>query len=114
MFSVIPAICMITSAVRIDSGMLTAATNVERRFNRNRKIVMTAKIAPRPPSRSRPSLDSRMNVDWSATVAISISPGMAGGDLVELRLDVLSDRDGVRGAGLADRDRHRGLAVRRP
>jgi hypothetical protein len=54
MFSVIPATCMITSAVRIESGMLTAATNVERTFSRNRKIVMTAKIAPRPPSRSRP------------------------------------------------------------
>ena len=75
MFRVIPATCMITSAVRIDSGMLTAATKVERTFSRNRKIVRTAKIAPRPPSRSRPSLDSRMNEDWSATVAIWISSG---------------------------------------
>ena len=75
MFRVIPANCMITRAVRIDSGMLTAATKVERTLSRNAKIVRTAKIAPRPPSRSRPSLDSRMKTDWSATVTISISPG---------------------------------------
>ena len=63
MFSVIPAICMITSAARMESGMLTAATSVDRTLSRKRKIVRTAKMAPRPPSRSSPSLDSRMKVD---------------------------------------------------
>ena len=75
MFRVMPATCITTSAVRIESGMLTAATNVERRLNRNRKIVSTANTAPSPPSRRSPSLDSRMNEDWSATVSIVISPG---------------------------------------
>ena len=37
---------MTTSAVRIDSGMLIAATIVERTLNRNRKIVRIAKSAP--------------------------------------------------------------------
>jgi hypothetical protein len=72
MFSVMPANCMTTSAVKIESGMLMAATNVERRLNRKKKIVRTANTAPRPPSRRSPSLDSRMNVDWSVTVATVI------------------------------------------
>ena len=54
MLMVTPVSCMITSAVRIDSGMLIAATTVARMLNRNRKIVRIAKIAPRPPSRTRP------------------------------------------------------------
>ena len=61
MFSVMPVVCMITSAGRIESGMLTAATIVERMLSRNRKIVRTANRAPRPPSRSSPSRDSLMN-----------------------------------------------------
>ncbi len=73
MFRVTPAICMTTSAVRTESGMLTAATSVERRLNRNRKIVMTAKRAPVPPSRSRPSRDSVMKVDRSETTLIDRS-----------------------------------------
>ena len=67
---VTPVICMTTSAVRTESGMLTAATSVERRLNRNRKIVRIAKSAPRPPSLSSPSRDSLMNVDRSETVTI--------------------------------------------
>ena len=52
--------------------MLIAATIVARRLNRNRKIVMTAKTAPSPPSRSSPSRDSLMNVDRSWTVVMVI------------------------------------------
>ena len=68
MLMVTPVSCMITSAVRIESGMLIAATIVARMLNRNRKIVRIAKTAPRPPSRTRPSRDSLMNTDRSATV----------------------------------------------
>ncbi len=70
MFRLIPVSCMTTSAVRIDSGMEIAATSVERTLNRNRKIVRTANMAPRPPSRSRPSVDSLMKSDRSDTVVI--------------------------------------------
>ncbi len=70
MLMVTPVSCMITSAVRIDSGMLIAATTVARMLNRNRKIVRIAKIAPRPPSRTSPLADSLMNTDRSATVVI--------------------------------------------
>ena len=38
--SVRPATCISTRPVRTESGMLIAATSVERRLNRNRKIVM--------------------------------------------------------------------------
>ena len=74
---VIPVICMITSAVRTDSGMLTAATSVERRLNRKRKIVRIAKIAPRPPSWSRPSRESLMKVDRSEMTATSTASAFA-------------------------------------
>jgi hypothetical protein len=74
MFNVIPVTCMTTSAVSTESGMLTAATSVERRLNRNRKIVSTANRAPRPPSRSRPSRDSLMKVERSETV-MTLSSG---------------------------------------
>ena len=67
MLRVTPVACMITSAARIESGMLTAATIVERMLARNRKIVSTANTAPRPPSRSRPSRDSLMNDERSDT-----------------------------------------------
>ena len=73
MFRVIPVTCMTTSAVSTESGMLTAATSVERRLNRNRKIVRTANSAPRPPSRRRPSRDSLMKVDRSETVTTESS-----------------------------------------
>jgi hypothetical protein len=50
--------------------MLIAATIVDRTLNRNAKIVRIAKNAPRPPSRTRPSRDSMMNVDRSLTVVM--------------------------------------------
>ena len=74
MFSVMPVICMITSAASRLSGMLTAATSVERRLERKKKIVRTANRAPVPPSRSRPSRDSLMNEDRSdTTVTVTTS-----------------------------------------
>ena len=63
MLIVTPATSMSTRAVMIETGMLTAATRVERRLSRNTKIVMMAKSAPRPPSRTRLSRDSMMNVE---------------------------------------------------
>ena len=75
MLSVMPVICMTTSAVSSESGMLTAATMVERRLNRNRKIVRTAKIAPVRPSWSRPSVDCLMNVERSLTTVTAIWSG---------------------------------------
>ena len=75
MFRLIPVSCMITRAVRIDSGMEIAATSVERTLNRNRKIVRTANSAPRPPSRIRPSVDSLMKSDRSDTVVTTMTPG---------------------------------------
>ena len=77
MFRVIPVTCITTSAVSTDSGMLTAATSVERRLNRNRKIVITANRAPSPPSWSRPSRDSLMNVERSETVTTLSSGWLA-------------------------------------
>ena len=82
---VIPVICMITSAVRIESGMLTAATSVERMLNRNRKIVRIAKSAPRPPSLSSPSRDSLMKVERSEMTVDLDGVGVGGADLLELR-----------------------------
>ena len=73
MFIEMPVSCMSVSAAKIDSGMLTAATSVERRLNRNRKIVRIAKSAPRPPSRTSPSRDSLMKPDRSETVRIRMS-----------------------------------------
>ena len=67
MLRLMPVSCMITRAASSDSGMLTAATSVDRRLHRNRKIVSTANRAPVPPSRSRPSRDSLMNVERSDT-----------------------------------------------
>jgi hypothetical protein len=56
MLRLIPVSCMTTSAVRIDSGMLIAATSVDRRLNRNRKIVRTANRRPgRPRGAARPA-----------------------------------------------------------
>ncbi len=73
MLRVMPVSCMTTSAARIESGMLTAATIVERMLNRNRKIVRMANRAPRPPSLTRPSRDSLMKVDRSETTVIVTS-----------------------------------------
>ncbi len=74
MFRLIPVICMTTSAVRIESGMLMAATIVDRMLNRNRKIVRIANSAPSPPSRTRPSVNSLMKSARSDTiVTLSVS-----------------------------------------
>ena len=108
---VTPVSCMTTSAVRIDSGMLIAATIVARRLSRNRKIVRIAKTAPRPPSRSSPSRDSLMKTDRSWTVVTVISVGVAGGDLGQLGLDGVGDLDRVGVRGLGDGQRQRRLAV---
>ena len=107
-----PATCMSTSAVRMDSGMLIAATSVERTLNRNRKMVMIAKSAPRPPSRSRPSCDSSMKLDRSWTTVTVSSPGCAAGGVVEDLLDSLRDLDGVRARRLGHRQRERRVAIR--
>jgi hypothetical protein len=72
MFRVMPPADMSTRAVRIESGMLIAATSVERRLPRKKKIVMIAKRAPSPPSRRSPVVDSLMKVDRSETVVIVI------------------------------------------
>ena len=111
MFRVIPVACMITRAARIESGMLTAATIVERMLNRNRKIVRTANRAPRPPSRRSPSRDSLMKFDRSETTVIAHGVGVLLAELVELGRDGVGDLDGVGVRGLGDRQRHRGLAV---
>ena len=82
MLIVTPPTSISTRAVKIETGMLTAATSVERRLNRNRKMTMTAKTAPRPPSRSSPSRDWVMKVDRSETVVIeSWSPYCAWSSL---------------------------------
>ena len=102
MLMVMPVICMTTSAVRIDSGMLIAATIVDRTLSRNAKIVRIAKSAPRPPSRTRPSRDSMMNVDRSLTVVMVSSSAWRSADLGELGLDGLGDLDRVGGRRLGD------------
>ena len=70
MLMVMPVSCMTTRAVMIESGMLMAATMVDRTLSRNAKIVRIANRAPRPPSRTSPSRDSMMKVDRSLTVVI--------------------------------------------
>ncbi len=77
MFIVIPVTCMRTRATSRESGMLIAATNVERRLRRKAKIVSTAKSAPSPPSRRSPSRDSMMKSAWSETLRISRSPSLS-------------------------------------
>ena len=72
-----PVSCITTSAVSTDSGIDTAATSVERRLPRNRKIVRIANSAPRPPSRTRPSCDSSMNDDRSDTVVMVTIPAFS-------------------------------------
>ena len=111
MFRVIPVACMITRAARIESGMLTAATIVERTLNRNRKIVRTANRAPRPPSRSSPSRDSLMNRDRSETTVDRDGVLVLLAQLGELGRDGVRDQDRVGVRGLGDRQGQRGLAV---
>ena len=74
MLIVTPATSISISAVMIETGMLTAATSVDRRLSRKTKIVMIAKRAPRPPSRTRLSRDSMMKLDESETMSISKLP----------------------------------------
>ncbi len=75
MLMVRPARPMMVRAVRIDSGMLTAATSVERRLSRNRKMVRTANRAPSRPSRTRPSRDSLMKFAVSEMVSMAMASG---------------------------------------
>ena len=111
MFSVMPANCMITRAVRIDSGMLTAATNVERRLQQEQEDREDredrAETALAQQSLARLEDEDGLIGDGHDLDLARV----AGRDLVELRLDGLGDRHGVRGARLADRDRDRRLAV---
>jgi hypothetical protein len=51
MLIVIPVDDIRMIAARRLSGMLTAATIVDRMFNKKRKITSTAKAEPSPPSR---------------------------------------------------------------
>ena len=66
---------MMVRAVKMDSGMLTAATSVERRLSRNRKMVRTAKKAPSRPSRTRPSRDSLMKFAVFEMVSTAMASG---------------------------------------
>ena len=75
MLMVRPETPMTVSAVKMDSGMLTAATSVERRLSRNRKMVRTANRAPRRPSRTRPSRDSLMKSAVFEMVFTSMASG---------------------------------------
>ena len=74
MLMVTPATSISVSAVMIETGMLTAATRVDRRLSRKKKIVMMAKMAPRAPSRTRLSRDSMMKEAESDTMSISKAP----------------------------------------
>jgi len=60
MLIVIPATSINVRAVMMETGMLTAATRVDRRLSRKKKMVRIAKNAPRRPSRTRLSRDSMM------------------------------------------------------
>ena len=64
-------------AARRLSGMLTAATIVDRMFSRKRKITSTAKAAPSPPSRSSESIESMMKVEEFVTIDVSTLPECA-------------------------------------
>ena len=111
MFIEIPVSCMSVRAAKIDRGMLTAATSVERRLNRNRKIVRIAKSAPSPPSRTSPSRDSTMKPDRSRH-GQDPDVGAAGLGSRQLGLNGLCDGDRVGAGRLGHRDRDRGLAIR--
>ena len=75
MLMVRPARPMMVRAVKMDSGMLTAATSVERRLSRNRKMVRTANRAPSRPSRTRPSRDSLMKFAVFEMVSMAMASG---------------------------------------
>ena len=111
MFRVTPVACMITSAARIESGMLIAATSVARMLNRNRKIVRTANRAPRPPSRTQAVAgldDERREVGDDVDVD---GVRVLGLELVEGGGHLLGDLDGVRVGRLGHGQRQGRLAV---
>ena len=56
------------------SGIERPAMTVDRQLRRNTQMTMTAKIAPRRPSRTRVRMLSLMKTDWSTTVVIVVSP----------------------------------------
>ena len=95
MLMVRPARPMMVRAVKIDSGMLTAATSVERRLSRNRKMVRTAKKAPSRPSRTRPSRDSLMKSAVFEMVSTAMASGCCAIDLREGGLGGVGDLHGV-------------------
>ena len=64
---VIPVVDIRMIAAKTLSGMLTAATMVERRFSKKTKITTTAKAAPRPPSLTSELMESMMKVEESVT-----------------------------------------------
>ena len=68
MLIVIPVVAIRMMAASTLSGMLTAATTVERRLRRKTKITTTAKNAPSPPSFKSASMDSKMKIDESVTM----------------------------------------------
>ena len=68
MLMVMPVVDMRMIAAKTLSGMLTAATMVERKLSKKTKITTTAKAAPRPPSFTSASMDSRMKIDESVTM----------------------------------------------
>jgi hypothetical protein len=114
MLIVTPVSCMITSAVRIESGMLIAATDVARRLNRNRKIVMTRRRRRGRPRGSSPSRDSLMKSDRSWTVRDRHHVRVPGADLGELGLDRVGDLDRVRVRRLGHGQRQAGWPLVRP
>ena len=77
MLMVIPDTDIAMIAARRLSGMLTAATTVERMFSRKRKITSTANAAPSPPSRNSELIESMMKVEEFVTIEISTFPGWA-------------------------------------
>ena len=77
MLIVIPVVDIRMIAARTLSGMLTAATIVERRLRRKMKITTTAKPAPSPPSFRSESIESRMKMEESVTMDRSTFCGCA-------------------------------------
>ena len=77
MLMVMPVVDMRMIAAKTLSGMLTAATMVERKLSKKTKITTTAKAAPRPPSFTSASMDSRMKIDESVTMECFTCPSWA-------------------------------------
>ncbi len=77
MFRLIPVSCIRTSAVRIESGMLIAATSVERRLTEEQEDRGHREQGPEAALAEQAVCDSLMNDDWSETLVIVIWPGWA-------------------------------------